>query len=101
MAMTGKNLRRKKSFREDFKSAFFTGVGALLPTILTLLILVKALEFVDWHIGRHIRTGMLYIAFHAFGAGTVAEHLGLSTDTAGSELFDASSSVGDTHSQSE
>jgi len=89
MAQTGgtPTKRRRKGFREDFKSAFFTGIAALLPTILTLLIFVKALEFVDWAIGRHIRSGLLFLAFHAIGPERVADHLGMAGDTASTELY--------------
>lgn len=67
---------KRKGFREDFKSAFLTGVAALLPTILTLLIFVKAFEFVDWHIGRRIRAGIIFIVFRAVGPERIAEHVG-------------------------
>lgn len=88
MVMTGRHLTRRKTFREDFKSAFLTGVAALLPTILTLLIVVKALEFVDWHIGRHIRAGLLYIVFQAVGPERIADLLGESPQTPAGELYE-------------
>ena len=78
---------RRKGFREDFKSAFLTGVAALLPTILTLLIFVKALEFVDHHIGQHIRRGLLFIVFHAIGPERIAHHLGLAPGAGNTFLY--------------
>ena len=80
-------LPKRKNFREDFKSGFLTGIAALLPTILTLLIIVKALEFVDRHIGRHIRGGLLFVTFHAVGKEQIAEHLGLGAEAKSTQVY--------------
>lgn len=77
------------TFRQDFRRAFLNGMGALLPTILTLLILVKVLEFVDLYIGRFIRTGLLFGVFCAAGPTQIADHLGIRPDTPAAEVYKA------------
>jgi len=45
---------------DDFKRSFFRGLAALLPTLLTIALLIWAYEFVDSHIGQPISRGLLY-----------------------------------------
>lgn len=53
--MTEENPR---SFRADFKRFFVRGLAVLLPSVLTLWILVKAYQFVDNAIAQPINTGI-------------------------------------------
>jgi uncharacterized membrane protein len=46
--------RRKASFGEDFRRFFVRGLAALLPTLITLWLLVKVWEFLWEALGRHI-----------------------------------------------
>ena len=48
----------KKTFRGDFRRFFVKGLAVLLPTVLTLWILVKAYEFVDVAIAQPINSGI-------------------------------------------
>ena len=48
----------KKTFRGDFRRFFVRGLAVLLPTVLTLWILVKAYEFVDVAIAQPINSGI-------------------------------------------
>ena len=51
---TGDARRRRPSFREDFAKFFLRGLAALMPTLITLWILVKVWEFLWDSLGRHI-----------------------------------------------
>ena len=48
----------KKTFRGDFRRFFVKGLAVLLPTVLTLWILVKAYEFIDVAIAQPINGGI-------------------------------------------
>ena len=49
----------KKSFWSDFRRFFLRGVATLLPTVLTIVVLVKCFEFVQQHISVHITEGVI------------------------------------------
>lgn len=44
----------KETFRSDFRRSFLTGLGALFPTILTVLIVIQLFKFVDAAIGQPV-----------------------------------------------
>ena len=46
--------RRRPSFGEDFRRFFVSGMAALLPTLITLWLLVKLWDFLWESLGRHI-----------------------------------------------
>lgn len=48
-----------EGFVSDFKRFFFRGLAAVLPTLLTLMIIVYVFTFVDTYIGQYINTGVL------------------------------------------
>ncbi|MEC7352141.1 MAG: DUF502 domain-containing protein [Planctomycetota bacterium] len=48
----------RKTFRGDFRRFFVKGLAVLLPTVLTMWILVKAYEFVDVAIAQPINRGI-------------------------------------------
>ena len=50
-----------RTFRNDFKRFFIKGLVVLLPTVLTLWILVKAYEFVDVTIAQPINGGIRFV----------------------------------------
>ncbi len=43
-----------KTFTQDFKRNFFRGLAAMLPTILTLMIIIFAFQFIQKYVGRHL-----------------------------------------------
>ena len=51
----------KRTFRNDFRRFFIKGLAVLLPTVLTLWILVKAYEFVDVAIAQPINGGIRFV----------------------------------------
>ncbi|MEE2681633.1 MAG: DUF502 domain-containing protein [Planctomycetota bacterium] len=55
----------KKTFRSDFRRFFVRGLAVLLPTVLTLWILVKAYEFVDVAIAQPINRGIRVVLVQA------------------------------------
>ena len=61
----------KKTFRGDFRRFFIKGLAVLLPTVLTLWILVKAYEFVDVAIAQPINRGIRLVMNQA------SPHVGL------------------------
>ena len=50
-----------RTFRNDFRRFFIKGLAVLLPTVLTLWILVKAYEFVDVGIAQPINSGIRFV----------------------------------------
>jgi len=46
-------------FLDEFKRFFLRGLSALLPTLVTIAILIWAYELVDRHIGRYITEGLI------------------------------------------
>jgi uncharacterized membrane protein len=50
-----------RTFRSDFRRFFIKGLAVLLPTVLTLWILVKAYEFVDVTIAQPINGGIRFV----------------------------------------
>ena len=51
----------KRTFRSDFRRFFVKGLVVLLPTVLTLWILVKAYEFIDVGIAQPINGGIRFV----------------------------------------
>ena len=51
----------RRTFRSDFRRFFVKGLAVLLPTVLTLWILVKAYEFIDVGIAQPINGGIRYV----------------------------------------
>lgn len=51
----------KRTFRSDFRRFFVKGLVVLLPTVLTLWILVKAYEFIDVGIAQPINGGVRFV----------------------------------------
>lgn len=56
---------KKKGFRSDFRQFFFRGLATLLPTILTIVLLVKCFEFIQTNISVHITEGVCWVAVKA------------------------------------
>jgi uncharacterized membrane protein len=54
-----------RTFRSDFRRFFVKGLAVLLPTVLTLWILVKAYEFVDVTIAQPINGGIRFVMAQA------------------------------------
>ena len=50
-----------EGFASDFKRFFFRGLAAVLPTLLTLMVIVYVFSFVNTYIGQYINTGVLAI----------------------------------------
>ena len=53
--------RKRVSFSEDFRRFFVSGMAALLPTLVTLWLIVKLWDFLWDNLGRHIIFGMRWI----------------------------------------
>ena len=51
----------KKGFASDFRQFFFRGLATLLPTILTIVLLVKCFEFIQNNISVHITEGVCWV----------------------------------------
>lgn len=52
---------KKKGFASDFRQFFLRGLATLLPTILTIVLLVKCFEFIQNHISVHITEGVCWV----------------------------------------
>lgn len=62
----------KQAPLNDFKRFFARGLAALLPTLLTIAILIWAYNLIDQHLGRHITRGMVLL-FAASGPPAFAQ----------------------------
>jgi uncharacterized membrane protein len=51
----------KVGFWSDFRRFFLRGLATLLPTVLTIVLLVKCYEFIQSNISVHINAGVIYI----------------------------------------
>ena len=50
----------EKVFWKDFRRLFIRGLATLLPTVLTIVLLVKCFEFVQANISVHITRGVVW-----------------------------------------
>lgn len=64
---------RKASFGEDFRRFFVRGLAALLPTLITLWLLVKVWEFLWEALGRHIIVAIRFFWFRLGGWWIIPE----------------------------
>ena len=64
--------RHRIGFGEDFRRFFLRGIAALLPTLITLWLLVWVWDFLWGNLGRHIIWGIKQIWFALAEAGLVA-----------------------------
>ncbi len=55
----------KKEFVSDFRRFFLRGLATLLPTILTIVVLVKCFEFIHENISVHITRGVVWLVVKA------------------------------------
>ncbi len=69
--MESEDHHSSSGFLEDFKKFFLRGVGALLPTLLTIAILIWAYQLVDAYIGQYITEGFIEVLARTAGAPTV------------------------------
>ncbi len=60
----------REGFVSDFKRFFLRGMAALLPTLLTIAILIWAYQLVDEYMGRYITKGFIAVLAKTAGAPT-------------------------------
>ncbi|MEO6437349.1 MAG: DUF502 domain-containing protein [Tepidisphaeraceae bacterium] len=65
--------RRRMSFGEDFRRFFLSGMAALLPTLITLWLLVKLWDFLWENLGRHIIFAIREIWYQLGSRGVVRD----------------------------
>ena len=56
-----------ESFGHDFRRFFLRGLAAVLPTLLTVAIIIYVFRFVQNNMGRHINNGAIYVVARAWG----------------------------------
>ena len=66
---------RPRSFWADFRLFFFRGLGVLLPTVLTLWILIYAALFVQRSVAEPINAGLRQLVLYALPQVVDADHL--------------------------
>jgi uncharacterized membrane protein len=64
----GEHKRRKVSFAADFRRFFVRGLAALMPTLITLWLLIKIWDFLWENLGKHL-VDILRKAWLTFGNG--------------------------------
>ena len=57
--------RSSNGFAADFRRFFARGLATLLPTVLTIVLLVKCFEFVQQHISVHLTNSVAYVVVRA------------------------------------
>ena len=57
--------KAKVGFVSDFRRFFFRGLATLLPTVLTIYVLVKCFEFIQENISVHITGGAVWVVVKA------------------------------------
>jgi len=62
----------KHGFLQDFSKFFLRGLAAVLPTLLTIAILIWAYQLVDEYIGRYISAGFIAVLARTAGAPQLA-----------------------------
>lgn len=65
--MSRADARQEESFLANFRRFFFRGMAALLPTLLTIAILVWAYNLIDRYIGQYISAGFITLLASAVG----------------------------------
>lgn len=60
----------RRGFFDDFKKFFLRGVAAVLPTLVTIAILIWAYQLVDAYIGQYITEGFISVLARTAGAPT-------------------------------
>ena len=59
----------RESFGNDFKRFFFRGLAAMLPPLLTLMIIVYVLKFVDQNIGSYVNVWAQWVVVQVLSLG--------------------------------
>ncbi len=72
-------------FGTDFRRFFFRGLAAVLPTVLTIGIIIYVFSFVHQHIGQHINTGFVYLVTYIW---SLYDWPGVSGKISASAIFD-------------
>lgn len=67
--------RHRPTFASDFRRFFVRGLGALLPTLITLWLLVWAWNFLWDYIGRHLIWAVKIAHYHLAGPGAQWGHV--------------------------
>ncbi|MCH9021526.1 MAG: DUF502 domain-containing protein [Planctomycetes bacterium] len=57
--------KAKEGFVSDFRRFFVRGLATLLPTVLTIFVLVKCFEFIQQNISVHITSGAVWVVVKA------------------------------------
>ncbi len=70
--MGSETTSKPSGFFEDFRKFFVRGVAAVLPTLLTIAILIWAYQLVDAYIGQYITKGFIATLARTAGAPTSA-----------------------------
>ena len=60
-----KPQRQKKGFWADFRHFFFRGLAAILPSLLTLVLVVKGYQFISQYVGVHVNWALIRIVAYA------------------------------------
>jgi uncharacterized membrane protein len=60
-------LKGRESFLSDFRRFFLRGLAALLPTLITLVLLFKAWEILWEYLGQHIIFALKWLHIKTFG----------------------------------
>jgi uncharacterized membrane protein len=64
--------KTEHGFFQDFRKFFLRGVAAILPTLVTIAILIWAYEFIDQSIGQYITKGFIAVLARTAGAPTAS-----------------------------
>ena len=73
-----KTQDKKKGFWGDFRQFFFRGLAAVLPSLLTLVLIIKGYQFINEYIGKYVNRAIIWLVANVqsliFG-GTVKDRV--------------------------
>ncbi len=56
---------RKKGFWPDFKHFFLRGLAAVLPSLLSLVLIIKGYQFINQYVGEYVNAAIIWLVAHA------------------------------------
>ena len=59
-----KTQENNRGFRADFRHFFLRGLAALLPSLLSLVLIIKGYQFINEYVGNYINAAVIWLVAH-------------------------------------
>ncbi len=56
-----KTQENNRGFRADFRHFFFRGLAALLPSLLSLVLIIKGYQFINEYVGNYVNAAIIWL----------------------------------------